>query len=86
MNSSTGHRNINKNGSGTGDDIYKSKCKKCGAIRIDQQIGLEYTPEEYIDVMVQIFREVKRVLKPTGTFWLNIGDTYWGGKGQSGQA
>jgi site-specific DNA-methyltransferase (adenine-specific) len=42
----------------------------------DEQIGLEETPEEYIQKMVDVFREVHRVLKPTGTVWLNIGDTY----------
>lgn len=43
----------------------------------DEQIGLEETPEEYIQKMVDVFREVHRVLKPTGTVWLNIGDSYW---------
>ena len=42
----------------------------------DKQIGLEQTPQEYVDKMVEIFREVKRVLKDDGTLWLNIGDTY----------
>lgn len=40
------------------------------------EIGLESTLKEYIDNLVEIFEEVKRVLKPSGTFWLNIGDTY----------
>lgn len=40
------------------------------------QIGLEKTPEEYIERLVQIFREVRRVLKKDGTLWLNIGDSY----------
>lgn len=39
-------------------------------------IGLENTPEEYIDNLFSIIREVKRVLKTTGAFWLNIGDSY----------
>ena len=60
------------------------KCHKCGAARIDNQIGLENTPEEYVENMVKVFREVKRILKPCGTVWLNRGDSYWGGKGQSG--
>jgi len=60
-------------------------CHKCGARRIDQQLGLESTPEEYIDKMVTIFREIRRVLRDDGTVWLNMGDSYWGGKGQSGQ-
>lgn len=43
---------------------------------VDEQIGLEETAEEYIDRLRTVFREVYRVLSPTGTFWLNIGDTY----------
>jgi DNA modification methylase len=42
------------------------------------QIGLEDTPEVYIEKLVLIFNEVNRVLKPHGTLWLNIGDTYAG--------
>lgn len=44
----------------------------------DAQIGLEDTPDEYIDALVEVFREARRVLKTDGTFWLNIGDTYVG--------
>lgn len=60
------------------------KCYKCGAVRVDRQIGLEQSPEEYVENLVNVFREVKRVLKNDGTLWLNLGDSYWGGKGQSG--
>ena len=42
----------------------------------DDQLGLEETPEEYVENMVNVFREVKRVLKDDGTLWLNIGDSY----------
>lgn len=42
------------------------------------QIGLEETPQEYVHQMVQVFREVWRVLKDDGTLWLNIGDSYAG--------
>lgn len=42
----------------------------------DGQLGLEATPEEYIANMVKVFAEVKRVLRPDGTLWLNIGDSY----------
>lgn len=53
---------------------------------VDGQLGLEKTPEEYIEKMVAVFRQVRRVLKPDGTLWLNIGDSYWDGKGKSAQA
>lgn len=48
------------------------------------QLGLEPTPELYVEAMVDIFREIWRVLRSDGTVWLNIGDTYAGsGKGPS---
>jgi len=40
------------------------------------QIGMEDTPEEYIGKLVKVFREVWRVLRPDGTLWVNIGDSY----------
>jgi DNA modification methylase len=43
---------------------------------VDGQFGLEKTPEEYVAKMVEVFREVKRVLKKEGTCWLNLGDSY----------
>ena len=43
------------------------------------------TPDQYVANMVAVFREVRRVLRKDGTLWLNIGDSYVGGKGQSGQ-
>ena len=61
-------------------DFYKDVCRKCGAKRIDNQLGLEKTPEEYVEKMVNIFREVKRILKKDGTVWLNLGDSYCSGK------
>jgi DNA modification methylase len=42
----------------------------------DDQLGLEETPEEYTDNMVEVFRQVKRVLRDDGTLWLNLGDSY----------
>jgi DNA modification methylase len=44
------------------------------------QIGLEQTPEDYIAKLVEVFHEVKRVLKDEGTLWLNIGDSYVGSR------
>ena len=46
---------------------------------VDGQMGLEGTPEEYVAGMVDVFREVRRVLRDDGTLWLNLGDSYAGG-------
>jgi len=51
---------------------------------VEGQIGLEATPEAYIMRLVDIFREVRRVLKGDGTLWVNIGDSY-AGSGKGGQ-
>ena len=48
------------------------------------EIGLEKTPDEYVAALVEVFREVKRVLRDNGTLWLNLGDSYAGGGGASG--
>jgi DNA modification methylase len=50
------------------------------------QIGLEATPSEFVAAMVDVFREIRRVLRDDGTLWLNLGDSYnnsdkWGGGG-----
>lgn len=70
-----------KQASSKGTDVksYEKVCPICGAVRVDEQIGLEETPEEYIDRLVELFREIKRCLKKEGTIWVNIGDSYWGG-------
>lgn len=52
---------------------------------VDGQLGLEKTPQEYVKNMVDIFREVRRVLKDEGTLWLNLGDTYAGGGNNRGK-
>lgn len=45
------------------------------------QIGLEPTPEGYVAELVGVFREVRRVLRPDGTLWVNLGDSYeWAGQ------
>jgi len=46
---------------------------------VNGQLGLEKTPEEYVAKMVEVFREVKRVLRKDGTLWLNLGSSYYGG-------
>jgi DNA modification methylase len=55
---------------------YEDVCPKCGAVRTDNQLGQEDTPEEFAENLVELFREIRRVLKDDGTVWLNIGDTY----------
>lgn len=69
---------------------YKDVCPKCGAVKIDNQLGLEKSPdclgwatgdycgECYVCHTIQWAREVKRVLRDDGTFWLNLGDSYAG--------
>jgi site-specific DNA-methyltransferase (adenine-specific) len=64
---------------------YRDTCGKCGAIRVDGQLGLEKTPEEYVAKMVEVFREVRRVLRDDGTLWLNLGDSYAATTKQTGQ-
>lgn len=61
-------------------------CWKCGATRADKQIGLEPTPADYVVKMVEVFREVRRVLKDDGTLWLNLGDSYNAYNGNRGPA
>lgn len=50
---------------------------------VDGQLGLEDHPQTYINRLVKIFQEARRVLKPSGSLWVNLGDTYWSGKGRS---
>ena len=50
----------------------------------DEQIGVEETPELYVDRLADVFDEVKRVLRPDGLLFLNIGDTYYGSGGSGG--
>ena len=47
----------------------------------ENQLGQEDTPEEFVSKLVDIFSEIKKVLKDDGTVWVNIGDTYFGAKG-----
>lgn len=50
------------------------------------QVGAEPSPDQYVSDLVEIFRQVRRVLKPSGTLWLNVGDGYArnGGTGSCG--
>lgn len=50
----------------------------------DGQIGLEQTPDKFIAELINVFRDVKRVLRDDGTLWLNLGDSYVSGKDKLG--
>ena len=68
----------------------RDQCR-CGARRIDAQIGLESSHFDYIDAMVDVFDQVRRVLRDDGVLWLNLGDSYandgkWGGETGGKQA
>ena len=52
---------------------------------LTMQIGREDTPEEYIERLTEVFRELRRVLRPDGTLWLNIADTYCGTGSKGGR-
>jgi DNA modification methylase len=72
---------------GTADQMQQKRicgeyCIKCGAWQ--GELGLEPTYQLYIDHLILIFAEVKRVLKKTGTCWVNIADSYAGSWGDSG--
>lgn len=64
--------------SGVRPGVDASRCKVCGAHRVDQQYGLEPTLDDYIARMLAVFDEVFRVLRTDGVCWLNIGDSYAG--------
>jgi len=73
---------------GTQVYYFQGKCEICGAVRIDNQIGLEESPEAYVQKLVAVFCEVRHVLSDDGTLWLNLGDSYATGgtrQGDSGE-
>jgi DNA modification methylase len=65
-----------KQGTNVGSRPNKKFMCECGATRKDLQIGLEQTPKEYIENMVDVFNHVKELLADDGTLWVNIGDSY----------
>ena len=68
---------------GTQHDLPETNfCSKCGAWK--GELGLEPTPELYVEHLVSIFREIRRVLRKDGTLWLNLGDSYAGSWGNYG--
>jgi DNA modification methylase len=60
--------------------VFRDLCGRCGARRVDRQIGLEPSPDEFVVALVGVFREVRRVLRDDGTVWCNLGDSYGPGK------
>jgi DNA modification methylase len=60
---------------------YADICPKCGAVRNDNQLGQESTPQKFVENLVVLFREIHRVLRDDGTVWLNLGDSYAGSNG-----
>jgi hypothetical protein len=64
----------NKGANDRDEPIEFTTCRVCDAWK--GQLGLEQTPEEFIDHLVEIFSECHRVLKPTGNLWVNLGDSY----------
>jgi DNA modification methylase len=62
------------------NEIVGRDCR-CGARRVDRQIGLEETPDQWVQNLVAVFREVRRVLRDDGTLWVEIGDSYVSGQG-----
>ena len=79
----TGHANKDLT---VGDAIYKTICPKCGAERKDLQIGLEETPQQFINNLVEVFACVWDVLADDGTLWVNLGDSYYNYRPGKGQA
>jgi DNA modification methylase len=63
-------------------DSVSNFCRLCGAWL--GSLGLEPTPELYVEHIVQVFREIRRVLRKDGTLWINLGDSYATGAGSVG--
>jgi hypothetical protein len=55
---------------------FKGDCLRCGARRVDKQIGLEPTPAEFVEAIRVIGKEVHRILRSDGCWWLNLGDSF----------
>ncbi len=61
-------------------------CQRCAAVWSDPQYGLEPALAQYVDRLVALFAQVRRVLTPTGTCWLNLGDCYSSASGGAPKA
>jgi DNA modification methylase len=75
-----------KQGTSLGSRPNTQRVCKCGAIRKDLQIGLEESPKEFIDNLVEVFACVWDVLEDNGTLWVNLGDSYYNYRPGKGQA
>jgi DNA modification methylase len=65
-----------RNGGSSRTKIVGGDCPKCGAKRKDQQMGIEPTLQEFIAAQVVLFREIRRILRPDGVCFINMGDSY----------
>lgn len=74
------HKGLYEGEKATRIEVYRHTCAKCGAVRVDEQIGNEDTIEQYVENLVSIFGELWRVLRDDGCVWLNLGDSYNGSK------
>lgn len=71
-----------QSGHASAEDRHARRACRCGATREgDRQIGLEDSLEEWVARLVEVFREVRRTLRPDGTLWLECGDSYAGAGG-----
>jgi DNA modification methylase len=77
------HPSLDESGCGPGAGGGGQFCSLCGAWR--GEFGLEPSPQLFIEHMVQIFRDVMRVLRADGSLWLNLGDSYAGSWGNQGR-
>jgi len=75
-----------KQGTSLGSRPNTQRVCKCGAIRKDLQIGLEESPKEFIDNLVEVFACVWDILEDNGTLWVNLGDSYYNYRPGKGQA
>jgi hypothetical protein len=64
---------------------FKGDCLRCGARRVDRQIGLEPSPDEFVEAMRVVAAEIWRVLRDDGSWYLNLGDSFAGSWGNQGR-
>ena len=71
---------------GSSSDKVSRTCLLCGAKRIDQQIGIEASPQAFVQTLVGVFAEVHRVLKDDGVCFVNLADSYYNYRPGAGQS